>query len=67
MKLCDRIRSILPNFTPGLAVAGNVTDVDALTLEWTASITSPDPQWMCGGYAPCSSTIRQRMAPVTGQ
>lgn len=56
----------MPNYTPTLAVAGNVTDVNALTVEWTATITSPEPQWMCSGYAPCSSTIRQRMAPIAG-
>lgn len=53
-----------PNVTASLTVTGNVTGPDALMLEWNATIEAMDAGWTCDGYAPCTATIQQRLAPV---
>lgn len=53
-----------PTIRAILAVSGDITAPDTLTLRWTATITAPDPQWTCKGYAPCTGTVQQRLAPV---
>lgn len=53
-----------PNVEASLTVSGNVTGPDALMLEWTATISSTDPGWTSDGYAACTATVQQRLAPV---
>ena len=47
-----------------LTVSGEVTDVDTLSIVWTTTITSEDPEWTCGDYRLCTGTVQQRLAPI---
>lgn len=53
-----------PTVEPTLTVGGEVTDVDTLSIVWTTTITSQDPEWTCGDYRLCSGTVEQRLAPI---
>ena len=53
-----------PVYEQHLDVVGQVTDDNAISLTWTARVTSSDPNWMCNGLRSCESTIEQRMALV---
>ncbi len=55
----------MPDYEATLNAVGSVTGTNEVSLTWTASITSPNPDWACNDYRPCTSTVEQRMAIAT--